>query len=128
MNYQWEVPAYNLQFTFHMPEIGLESYTAQIQLKKDGTVLREIDLPDFADDPGKLNFTTLASAVQTAKTKGFDPNKISAQIAYDSNADALVWRLSEVSQDDGLIIRDENIDIYVNSGKVAKVYNTDAIR
>jgi hypothetical protein len=127
-NYRWEVPAYDLHFTFHMHEIGLESYTAQIQLRKDGTVLREIDLPNFVHDPGKLKFTTLASALQTAKTKGFDPNKISAQIAYDSGADALVWRLSEVSHDDGLNIQFENIDIYVNSGEVAKVYTTDAIR
>lgn len=127
-NYRWEVPAYDLHFTFHMHEIGLESYTAQIQLRKDGTVLREVDLPNYADDPAKLNFTKLASALQTAKKNGFDPNNISAQIAYDSKADALVWRLSEVSHDDGLNIRYKNIDIYVSSGQVAKVYNSDAIR
>jgi hypothetical protein len=128
LKYQWEVPAYTLHFTFHMPEIGLESYTAQIELRKDGMVLQEIDLPDFADDPKKLNFTSLASALETAKAKGFDLDRISAEVAYDPNADDLTWRLREVSHDDVLNISFKNIDIDLHSGKVMRVYDTAAIR
>jgi hypothetical protein len=127
INFRWEVPAYDLLFTFHMSEIGLDSYTAEIQLRANGSVLQELDLPDFADDPGKLHFTTLGEALLTAESKGFDPGKVAAQIAYDSKADALIWRLSAVSFFDGLVTKFENIDIYVDSGKVAKVYTTAAI-
>jgi hypothetical protein len=122
--FPWEVPAYDLLFTFHMPEIGLDSYTAEIQLRSDGTVLKEIDLPDFAAYPGKIQFTTLASALQTATAEGFDPNKVSAQIEYDSNADVLMWRLSEATHADNSAIQFKNIDIRIDSGKVAKAFNT----
>lgn len=122
--FRWEVPAYDLLFTFHMPKIGLDSYTAEIQLRGDGTVLKEIDLPDFADYPGKMPFTTLASALQTAMAEGFDPDKISAQIEYDSNADVLMWKLSEATHADNSAIQFKNINIRVDSGKVAKAYNT----
>jgi hypothetical protein len=126
--FRWEVPAYDLLFTFHMPEIGLDSYTAEIQLRSDGTVLKEIDLPDFADYPGKIQFTTLALTLQTAKAEGFDPNKVSAQIKYDSNADVLMWQLTEVTHADNSGIQFKNIDIRVDSGKVAKVYNTTLVQ
>jgi hypothetical protein len=127
-NYRWEVHAFDLHFTFHMPEIGLDSYSAQIKLRPDGSVLHEIDLPNFTADPSKLRFITLAAALQVAQSKGFKINKVSAEIAYDTKADALVWRLSEVAHDDGLNILYKNIDIYAHTGSVAKVYETEAIR
>jgi hypothetical protein len=128
MDLREEIPAYDLHFTFRMPEMGLKAYTAHIQLRQDGTVLREIDLPDYAAHPDKLNFTPLASALQTALAQGLDPKMVSEAISYDPESDSLVWRIYEVARDPNWEGTLRGITLYVHSGHVAKTYEGELTR
>jgi hypothetical protein len=127
-NYRWEIHAYDLHFEFKMPEVGIDSYTAQIKLRRDGTVLKEIDLPNFAAEPKKLVFIPLRKILGIAQERGFDLGKASVAIEYDEGADAIQWKISEVVADDGLIVRYKNLSIHAHNGRVAKVHDTEAIR
>jgi hypothetical protein len=73
LDYPYEVPAFSLLFTFHMPEIGVEYYTTELQRRRDGTLLQEVELPDFHSDPGKLHLTTLGAAMALARTESCSP-------------------------------------------------------
>ena len=44
-----------LWFEFEMPEVGIRVYTASIALRRDGSVLREIELPPFAPRAGEIS-------------------------------------------------------------------------
>jgi hypothetical protein len=138
-SYQWEVPAFDLHFTFRMPELGIASYTAQIKLRRDGSVLKEIDLPEFAADARKRQLVPLAAALRVAVRRvfvealkheplRFDPDEVSAEIDYDRRADALVWRFSQVTGDDGLRIHYRKVEVFAHTGQIARVYETWAIR
>lgn len=127
-NYEWEVHAYDLHFDFKMPEIGIQSYTAQIELRRDGSVLEEIDLPAFATSPDKLNFFSLIKAVSVAVSHGFTRSHMRTEILYLKEVDSLVWSFSQVVADDGLIINFKNIYVSAHNGDVLKTFSSKAIR
>lgn len=127
-DYQWEVHAYDLHFAFQMPSLGIASYTAQIRLRSDGSVLEEIDLPNFAKAPEKLNFISLKDAASMAIANGFSSRRLDPDILYFKEADALVWSFQETTSDDGLITRRKNIYISAHDGAVLKEFSTEGIR
>ena len=127
-DFEWEVHAYDLHFTFQMPGIGIKSYTAQIELRSDGSVLEEIDLPAFASSPDKLNFISLQSAASIAVAEGYNRNKLSPEIIYFKDADSLVWKFQETTSDDGLNIEYKNIYVSAHNGKILKEFSSSAIR
>ena len=127
-DYQWEVHAYDLHFSFQMPEIGIQSYTAQIELRSDGSVLEEIDLPAFATSPEKLKFISLEKAASIAVAKGYSRKDLDPDISYFKDADALVWKFQETTSDDGLTIKYKNIYVSAHNGEVLKEFSSDAIR
>lgn len=86
-----EPAAYLLQFQFQMPEIGIASYTVQMDLLEDGRVKTEIDLPAFSADPRKLHFIPLFKAIEIAKKNGFNSPDLEAGIGYDERRDDLHW-------------------------------------
>ncbi len=127
-DYQWEVPAYVLNFEFRMKEIGIGSYTAQIELREDGSVIKEIDIPCVTCDPTKLNLISLESAFKLAIAQGFAPDKAVAEIGYNKEADAFVWSFVEEISDDGLVITSKKLEIHANTGQVLSFGNSEAIR
>lgn len=127
-HYEWTVHAYDLHFEFTMPNKGIKSYTAQIKLNSDGSVLSEIDLPDFARHPEKLNFTSIAKVKRVAEKAGFDLTEAETEIDYDLRQDSIIWRFTKVVSDDGLIIQYKNIEVDAHSGIVIRQYGSEAIR
>jgi len=126
--YKWEVHAYDLHFAFQMPNIGIRSYTAQIQLRRDGSVLEEIDLPAFASSPEKLNFITLEKAASVAVASGFSRKDIDPKITYFKAADALVWEFEELVSDYGLVKIYKKLYVSAHNGAVLKEFLSEAVR
>jgi len=126
-NYQWEVAAYALHFEFSIPEVGIDSYTAHIELQEDGSVLEEIDLPAFATHPEKLRILPLVDAWKLISDEAFDPKVFLREIAYDRENDILVWRFRHVVEDDGLRLKIENIEVGAHNGEIRR-YETVGIR
>lgn len=127
-NYKWEVHAYDLHFSFQMPSAGIKSYTAQIQLRSDGSVLEEIDLPAFASAPEKLKFISLQDAFSVAAAKGFSRKDVHPEIMYFKDADSLAWKFQEIVSDDGLVIESKNIYVSAHNGAILKEFSSEGIR
>src|SRR5690606_2337102 len=94
-NYKWEVHAYDLHFAFRKPEIGVKLYVAQIALRGDGSILHEINLPNFSSAYEKLNFVSIGDALNEAKKYGHN-SKSRIEFIYLEEFDSLVWRFSRV--------------------------------
>jgi hypothetical protein len=125
---QQEIHAYDLHFSFQMPTVGIRSYTAQIRLRRDGSVLEEIDLPAFASAPEKLNFISLKDAASVAVVHGFSRNDIYPEIIYFKDADSIVWAFTEKISDDGTSLDLKNIYVSAHNGAVLKKFFSKAIR
>jgi len=98
--YKWTVPTYTLDFTFTDPTEGIALYWAQIGLSSTGAVVKEINLPHMKKYGTSQVDTSLKDAVAVAVKLGFNPAHTDAELRYDTRADAVVWKLSQVFSDD----------------------------
>ncbi len=118
-----EVPTYLLWFEFEMPEVGIRVYTASIELRRDGSVLREIDLPPFATEPRKLKFAPLAEvAARLISTGAIDPKINTVNIAYDAKQTQILWHFEQALPGESAAVSVRNIDVNANTGAVLKRY------
>ena len=91
---------YDVQFTWSLPDSGVEAYVAQIGLREDGSVFEEIDLPAFATKKGALQLVPLKKAQEVAKLHGFAKTSFETAIGYDRETDALFWRFTRPAGDE----------------------------
>ncbi|HBA72624.1 MAG: hypothetical protein A2X82_13920 [Geobacteraceae bacterium GWC2_55_20] len=134
-NFRWEIHTYDLHFEFKRPEVGVASYTAQILLRSDGSIIKEINLPQFSNSPEKLRIIPLTKAEKTAITNGlrinYRKNKVnddSPGIDYDEKQDILIWKFSQIIADDGLRIKFLNFDVSAHDGSLIRKFNSEGIR
>ena len=90
-NSQWKIFAFKIEYSFSLPEVGIKKYEAEIWLDKDGSVIREIDLPDTRNNPEKFTILPVKQAVRISKQKGMTPQKI--ELAYRDADNSIVWRM-----------------------------------
>ena len=118
-----EVPTYLLWFEFEMPEVGIRVYTATIALRRDGSVIREIDLPPFASEPDKLQFAPLAKVSEKLIAEGMiDAKTTTVSIAYDDRHAQIVWHYEQALLGNSAAVNVRNIDVNANTGVVLKRY------
>jgi hypothetical protein len=91
-NYRWEVPAYTLHFTWDAPVQGVARYHADIDLRADGSVLKEIDLPAFGKFARKRSLVSLDRARTIVDAKTYEGAWV--ELLYSSERDSLFWRLT----------------------------------
>lgn len=116
-----EVPTYLLWFEFEMPEVGIRVYTASIELRRDGSVIRDIDLPPFAAEPGKLKFLPLDGVAAGLISKGsIDPKTTTVNVAYDDRRAQIVWHFEQVLPGKSRVVNVRNIDVNANTGAVMR--------
>ncbi len=126
--YEWEIPAYVLEFEFSLPDVGLPFYTAQMEIRADGSIIEEIDLPAFASDPSKEKLLPFLAVLALAIENGFSEDKLDAMLVYDEERDLMAWRFSETVSDDGSVIKGRVLLISAHSGDVLETSQTEAIR
>lgn len=90
--------AYELFFELTRPGAGLASYMALLSLKRDGSILHEIDLPAVARAPEKIKIIALDRARDIARRHGFSGPGITEEINYDPGRDVLCWRFSRTGE------------------------------
>lgn len=121
--FRQEVPTYLLWFEFERPEVGIRVYTASIALRRDGSVIREIDLPPFAAEPGKLQITPLARVTAGLISKGLiDAKAATVSIAYREKQAQVVWHFEQALPGGGPEVNVRNIDVNANTGVVMRRY------
>jgi len=125
--YKWIVPTYTLDFTFTDPAQGIALYWAQIGLSSTGAVVREINLPHMKKYATSRVQTSLIDAVAAAVKLGFDPAHTDAELRYDTRADAVVWRLSQVFSDDWAAVKYHYVEIDIYNGQTIKHADGHAI-
>ena len=89
-NSKVEIPAYRLFLRFSFPEMGIEFYDAVIECRTDGSVIKEIDLPEIAKHPDRAQFISTSKALEIAKQKGFDPAKAIMELDYRTDSGVCV--------------------------------------
>lgn len=121
-----EACAYELFFELNRPAAGLTSYMALLSLKRDGSILHEIDLPAVARFPDKLKIISLGQARAIARRRGFD-GADSVEIKYDPVRDVLGWCFSKQGEmgHQGLHIR--VLEILAHDARMVREYDSFAI-
>ncbi len=121
--FRQEVPTYLLWFEFEMPEVGIRVYTASMALRRDGSVLREIDLPPFATEPEKLKIAPLAGVAAELVSRGvIDAKATTVSIAYHEKDAQIVWHFEQALSGRGPVVNVRNIDVNANTGAVMRRY------
>ena len=121
--FRQEVPTYLLWFEFEMPEAGIRVYTASMGVRRDGRVVREINLPPFATEPEKLKIAPLAGVTAGLISQGkIDPGATTVSIAYDEKGAQIVWHYEQALSGNGLVVKVRNIDVNANTGAVMRRY------
>jgi hypothetical protein len=125
-NYQWEAPAYLLHFEFRMPEKGIAFYQATIECRRDGSVIKEIDLPEIAKHPERGTFVSLKEALKAAK--GFDLEKSSVEMDYREKEGKCVYRVTQLVRETGPRLFFKSVDIDAHTGRAVAVYKSEGIK
>lgn len=128
---------YDVQFTWSLPDSGIDSYVAQIGLREDGSVFEEIDLPAFATKKGALPLLPLKKAKEVAKQHGFARAPFEISMGYDRPSDSLFWRFSRPVAGDEFFPFDPapriggmhsyNLEVSAHDGSVMRQYLSRAI-
>jgi len=119
-----EIADYDVHFRFKRPDLGIVQYEAQIQLRTDGSIMKEADIPAFRTSPEKLKFLSF-SEVKAIAAKAGVPGPIErAEMGYNQETDAIFWRLYErksqgvgstlyqtiqISAHDGAVVRKDEV-------------------
>jgi len=94
IGFRWEVPAYQISFLVKQPHKEIE-YHASVELRKDGTILKEIDLPAVAKFPERGKLVSLHEALETARKKGIQTDDCEAQLEYLNHAGIIVFEIRQ---------------------------------
>jgi hypothetical protein len=121
--------SYDLLFSFSDPSRGLKAFFTKMVLNEDGSVNREIGLPDIASDPAKAAIISCWDAYSIAANKGFPSEFSSARFEYSEDKKVFVWIITdsrEVEPDDPLMPRFKgtykHIEIDANTGAIFRIY------
>jgi hypothetical protein len=130
IGHQWEVPAYILHFCARV-EPSQKCLYPQIHLRRDGTVIQEIDLPTFSLHPERMRVIGKEEAVKIAMQNGFK-GKVAYQsdldLQYDRQTDSFLYEICEEIKDDGLNITYLCYDIDASMSFLRNKHEQSAIR
>ena len=114
-----EVPAYTLRWEFAMPEAGIRNYTATVTLRRNGSVLGALDLPDFVARPEKVQLVSLSKVSQDlARKKLIDPAVATATVIYDGKTDSFVWHFEQPLPGSSLEVKVRTLDVNAHTGSL----------
>jgi hypothetical protein len=121
--------SYDLLFSFSDTHKGLKAFFTKMVLNDDGSVNREIGLPDIASNPAKADIISCWNAYSIAASNGFPSEFSFARFEYSKEKEIFVWVIEdsrETEPDDPLMPRFKgtykNIEINANTGAVVQIY------
>jgi hypothetical protein len=123
VDFQWELPAYELAFRYERPEAGVRSFLVGLRLRADGTPIEDLPLPAFASEPARRAIVPFAQACKTAAAQGFAESEV--DLVYSKERGALFWRFRRVVHDKKWVIEYEELELDAHTGSfLRRVPNT----
>lgn len=121
--------SYDLLFSFSDPYKGLKAFFTKIVLNDDGSINREIGLPEIASNPAKAVIISCWDAYSIAAKNSFPTESSSARFDYSEEKRVFLWIITdsrETEPDDPLMPRGKGtykrIEIDANTGSVVRIY------
>ena len=115
------VPTYLLRFDFSSPEVGIRRYTVSLVMRRDGSLLRGIDVPAVGTEPAKLGLKPLPEVSAEMARRGLiDPATTTATVTYDRARDALVWHFEQTLPGSGPEVKTRVVDVDARSGNIVR--------
>ncbi len=90
-DYQWQVFAFKIGFTFSDRNVGIKLYEAEVWLDKNGDIVREIDLPSVGKNPEKARLISVREAKKISNQHKFRPERV--ELVYREKKDSIAWRM-----------------------------------
>jgi hypothetical protein len=87
--------SYDLLFSFSDPDRGLKAFFTKMALNDDGSVNREIRLPDIASNPAKALIISCRDAYSIAASNGFPGEFSIASFEYSEEEKIFVWIITD---------------------------------
>jgi hypothetical protein len=103
VNYQWRPPKYDLKFSF---PLGTDdgSFCASVSMDEDGSIVKELTLPNFQRHPQRRIVATAVETAAIARKAGV-PEQASRELVYFRDSDTLEWVYSFVKSQDETTIK-----------------------
>jgi hypothetical protein len=117
-NWKWRIYTYELVFKYSDRKKGLDKYYARIKLDSNGSVLKEIDLPEVSREPHKANIISVNEAIEIAEKRGFHSKSVDIDMKYDEDAGSLTWTLYSFAHQDRFTATRRVIKIDAHSSAV----------
>lgn len=124
-----EFGSYDLLFSFSDPYKGIKAFFTKMVLNDDGSVNREIGLPDIASNPAKAVIISCWDAYSMAANNGFPTEFSYASFEYSEEKKIFVWIITDTRKtepDDPLMPgfngTYKHIEIDANTGTVVRIY------
>lgn len=149
-DYQWEIPTYILHFDLELPGTPKVIFPAEIWLKSDASVLKEINLPAYANSTNKQVFHSFRELTSVIARKGFLEKNLAfiheqdedgtiikkglleknmtARLRYYEKLDTLAWEYTKILSDDGYTKNMKSILVNAYSGKILRTIKSYSIR
>lgn len=149
-NDESNVPAYILQFDFELPGTPRIIFPAEIWLKSDASVIKEINLPAYANSADKLVFHSFRELTEVIAKRGFLEKNMAFIIEQDEGGDivkkglfeknmtvileyhekfdVLAWKFTKILSDDGYTINMKSIFVNAHSGKIIRTMKSHTMR
>ncbi len=129
-DYEWNAPmgAFDLVFWFSDSTKGLKSFYSTIVLNNDGSIRKDILLPNIRANPEKSKIISCEDAISIAAGLGFPRHALDVSFEYSEKQDSFIWVITDTSgttPDEPLIIGQgtyKKIEIHANTGSVIRVY------
>lgn len=119
-NFHWEIPAYELHFSFSEPSKGIKVYRAYLSLRSNGEVIKEIALPEISRSPQKANLISLRDAINIAIERDFPKKKMKLALAYSEEQDSIIWVVEGPERSYGMYGCRDQMIIDAHNAKVLK--------
>jgi hypothetical protein len=123
--------AYRLVFWFSDSAKGLKAYYTTVALNEDGTVSKEINLPDIGAEPNKAQLISCQDALGIAAGRGFPESRTSARFEYSPEHNSFIWTLTDSRRIDPPPYFGKGtyrtIDVEASTGKVLRIYEITII-
>jgi hypothetical protein len=126
VNYRWRIPKYALCFVLPIPGQP-EGIGASVSLDEDGSIVKDIELPNFVAHPERRDVMTAVAARAYARTHGV-PEDARAELRYVPASDTLEWLFTFVRSRDGLSTRYARLHIPAHDSQRLYWSESTAIR
>jgi|GEM_PF-1985195 len=149
-NDESNVPAYILQFDFELPGTPRIIFPAEIWLNSDASVIKEINLPAYANSTNKQVFHNFKEFTELIARRGFleknmayvlEHNEdgvivkkglfernMTVRLEYYEKLDTLAWVYTKILSDNSYTTEMKSIVINAYSGKIIRTLKSRAIR